>query len=49
MSTEICMACLVVLLLAGAALARYAWVHWIMTDEEILAEYRRMKGDPRRW
>jgi hypothetical protein len=49
MSIEICMAGFLALALIGAALARYAWVHWIMTEEEIEAEHRRLLGGSRRW
>lgn len=52
MSIEICLGVFVLLILAGAALARYAWVRlkrWIMTEEEIEAEHRRLLGGSRRW
>lgn len=49
MSIEICLGVFVLLILAGAALARYAWVHWIMSEEEIVEEHRRLRGYSRRW
>jgi hypothetical protein len=49
MSIEVCIAGLLVLIIVVVALVRYAWVHWIMSEEEIEAEHRRLLGRSRRW